>query len=164
MVEAFVIATVSLRGGGRVGLCRLPGRGGDLANDVVEIRKWQASLVVSLTEIEEMEKLGAKDLATLLVQQKIDWRHFPIVDYGVPTEKVDAEWRVLSQELHQALSAGENILLHCHGGLGRSGMIALRLMIECGEAPEAALARLRSVRPGAVETEAQLAWSSASAV
>jgi hypothetical protein len=40
-------------------------------------------------------------------------------------------------------------------------MIALRILVERGEGGEAALARLRSVRPGAVETPEQLAWASA---
>ena len=36
-------------------------------------------------------------------------------------------------------------------------------MIECGEAPEPALKRLRAVRPCAVETEAQMLWAVAPA-
>jgi hypothetical protein len=35
--------------------------------------------------------------------------------------------------------------------------------VEAGETPGAALARLRAVRPCAVETEAQLAWAKAGA-
>jgi hypothetical protein len=38
-------------------------------------------------------------------------------------------------------------------------MVVLRLLIECGVAPEAALNRLRMSRPCAVETEAQMAWA-----
>ena len=37
------------------------------------------------------------------------------------------------------------IVVHCRGGLGRTGMIAARLAIESGEAPEAALRRVREV-------------------
>jgi len=51
--------------------------------------------------------------------------------------------------------------VHCRGGCGRSGMIALRLMIEIGEAADDALARLRAVRPCAVETPQQLRWATA---
>jgi hypothetical protein len=40
-------------------------------------------------------------------------------------------------------------------------MAVLRLMVECGEDPAQALARLRSVRPCAVETDAQLDWACA---
>jgi hypothetical protein len=38
-------------------------------------------------------------------------------------------------------------------------MAVLRLMIEAGEEPQSALARLRKVRPCAVETEAQMQWA-----
>ena len=41
------------------------------------------------------------------------------------------------------------------GGLGRSGMIAARLLVELGEEPRAAIQRVRQVRPGAIETAAQ---------
>ena len=38
-------------------------------------------------------------------------------------------------------------------------MIALRLLVERGADGHDALANLRSVRPGAVETDDQLAWA-----
>ena len=60
-----------------------------------------------------------------------------------------------------ALRGGGRVLVHCRGGCGRSGMVALRLMIEAGEAPDEALSRLRSVRPCAVETKAQMGWAMA---
>jgi protein-tyrosine phosphatase len=155
----FSIATVSLANSGSIGLCRLPGRTNALETDVGEIQKWQASHVVSLNEASEMQKHGAKDLSQLLRARQIGWWHFPIVDYGVPEIAVEAEWPKLSSDIKQALSARQNVLLHCYGGIGRSGMVALRLMIELGEEPEAALMRLRDVRPGAVETEAQMKWA-----
>ncbi len=43
-------------------------------------------------------------------------------------------------------------------------MAVLRLMVEAGEDPDAALARLRAVRPCAVETGAQLTWATAAEV
>lgn len=63
-------------------------------------------------------------------------------------------------ELAARLARGERIALHCLGGCGRSGMIALRLMVLSGEAAGRALERLRAARPCAVETEAQRVWAS----
>ena len=40
-------------------------------------------------------------------------------------------------------------------------MVVLRLMVDSGEAAEAALDRLRAARPCAVETDAQMAWAKA---
>jgi protein-tyrosine phosphatase len=46
------------------------------------------------------------------------------------------------------------------GGCGRSGSVALRLMVETGEAAADAFIRLRAARPCAVETDAQYRWAS----
>jgi Cyclin-dependent kinase inhibitor 3 (CDKN3) len=158
MIEPFTIATLAMPAGGRIGLCRLPGRNDDLAADVSAIRDWKPEIVVSMTEDAERAEFGAEDLPTLLASSGIAWRHFPVVDFGVPDAKILPQWAMLSAELHAKLDAGDGVLLHCRGGLGRSGMIALRLLVERGEGAEAALARLRAVRPGAVETEAQGGW------
>ena len=159
MAEPFRIGTVELgASAGRIGICRLPGAGGGLEPDLGAIGKWQPAIVVSMTEAAEMAMLGAGDLPERLEGIGAIWRHFPVVDFGTPAP--DASWAALSAELHKSLESGQNVLLHCRGGLGRSGMVALRLMVERGEAVEQALTRLRAARPGAVETKAQLAWAS----
>ena len=139
-------------GGGVLALCPMPGRGGDFAGDLARVRGWRPDLVVSMTEASEM----AADLPGALAAAGIGWRHFPVVDYGVPEAGFDR----LASEIAGVLSGGGRVLLHCMGGCGRSGMVAVAVMVRCGEAPDAALLRLRAVRPCAVETEAQLAWAS----
>ncbi len=97
-------------------------------------------LVISLTETADFSAHAG-------------WRHFPIVDFDIPT----GDWQVISGEVHQVLARGGNVLFHCKAGCGRSGMSVLRIMTELGE-PDA-LARLRAVRPCAVETDAQMVWA-----
>ena len=85
--------------------------------------------------------------------------HLPIRDYsGQSGENVEL-WKNYSVQLHESLDAGGGVIAHCRGGIGRSGMIALRLMAERGEDPDQALERLRAVRPGAVETDEQRFWA-----
>ncbi len=158
MIEPFTIATVAADPG-RIGICRLPGRSGALAEDLSAIENWRPALVVSLTPIDEMEALGAGDLKRGLSELGLGWRHFPIEDFGVPAAAEEGLWRALADELHAALDAGEGVLLHCRGGLGRSGMVAARLLAERGAAGAEAVARVRANRPGAVETDAQELWA-----
>lgn len=47
------------------------------------------------------------------------------------------------------------MLVHCRGGLGRAGTIAARLLVELGMQPTEAIAGVRAVRPGAIETSDQ---------
>lgn len=156
----FPIATVYLESGGRIGVCPLPGSQGDLAADLADIRLWKPAIVLSMTETPEMEACGSGNLGSLLADAGIDWKHLPIRDFGGPVGASAAAWPDLSVLLHGHLDRGARVLIHCRGGQGRSGMIALRLLVERGEEPEAALRRLRHTRPGAVETEEQLAWAS----
>ncbi|MGL4241567.1 MAG: hypothetical protein ACRCTI_10695, partial [Beijerinckiaceae bacterium] len=152
MIEPFRIASVSLSAGGAIGLCRMPGRSGDLAGDIAAIRAWGPAIVVSLTETLELARHGADAMPGLLGSAGIVHRHVPLVDYGAP-DTGDAAWRSLAAEMHATLDAGGRVLVHCMGGCGRSGMIALRIMVERGEPADVALGRLRSARPCAVETE-----------
>ncbi|MFZ3580616.1 protein-tyrosine phosphatase family protein [Loktanella sp. DJP18] len=153
----FAIAEVAV-GRGVIGLCPMPGGTGDYAADFRSLLRWGASLVVSLMEPSEMSALGVT-LGTDLRHAPPDWVNMPIPDYGIPDADTTERWVSLESRIAAQLAAGKRVLFHCKGGCGRSGMIVLRLMVLHGEAPAAALARLRAVRPCAVETQAQLIWA-----
>jgi protein-tyrosine phosphatase len=150
--------------GGNLAISALPGAGGSYASDLALIHDWRPALVLSLTESKEMQAVGAEDLGPALGAMGCRWVHLPIPDFDVPSEQVLASWSTVSETARKALAGGGRVLVHCRGGCGRSGMIALRLMIEAGEPPETALARLRAVRPCAVETDAQLVWATKGAL
>ncbi|PWE30976.1 protein phosphatase [Pararhodobacter marinus] len=148
----FSISSLALRGG-TLALCPLPVTPVERA----AVAAFAPDLVVSMTRLDEMTALEAGDLPDWLRGQGIGWRHFPVADYDVPPD--DADWTGLAQAVFAVLDRAGTVIVHCRGGLGRSGMLALRLMIDSGEEPDAALTRLRAARPGAVETDAQVAWA-----
>jgi len=57
--------------------------------------------------------------------------------------------------LRRLLRRGGKVVIHCRVGLGRSGMIAARLMVELGMTPSEAISRVRKARPGAIQTSEQ---------
>lgn len=144
---------------GILALCPLPGAGGDYEADMAHIREWQPGLVISMTTTEEHETLGARTLGADLQGMGCRWIHLPVPDFSPPPPDILARWPEVSHLARKALVGGGRVLVHCRGGCGRSGMVVLRLMTECGEKPELALARLRQVRPCAIETDAQMAWA-----
>lgn len=154
---AFGIETLTLPGGARLGICPLPGRGGAALEDLAAIRAWRPDIVLSMTEAEEMARHNMADLGGLLSREGIAHASFPIRDFGTPTGMEN--WSALAVRLHAILDSGGAVLAHCYGGQGRSGMVLMRLMVERGQDPDAALAAIRTVRPGAVETDAQQAWA-----
>lgn len=154
----FAIYEVAV-GGGVIALSLMPGGDGDLGRDIRSVIAWRPDLVVTLVEQAELDAKGAADLGASLAQVGVGWRHLPIVDFGVPPVEDGPEWADLIGNAVVRLSDGDRILVHCRGGCGRSGMAVLRVMIAAGEDADAALQRLRTVRPCAIETDAQMQWA-----
>ncbi|MDJ0821091.1 MAG: dual specificity protein phosphatase family protein [Paracoccaceae bacterium] len=146
-------------GGGILALSPLPGAGGDYAADMDHIASWAPAFVVSLVTDVELVAAGARNLGADIQDKGTRWLQLPIGDFGVPDAAFETAWKDVSARLRQALQGGGRVLVHCRGGCGRSGMVALRLMIEAGDAPDEALPRLRAVRPCAIETDAQMRWA-----
>ncbi|WP_372570629.1 protein-tyrosine phosphatase family protein [Ruegeria jejuensis] len=148
-------------GGGTLALSPLPGRSGDYESDLAQIAEWKPGLVISMTTELEMFETGALQFGADIQSRASRWAHLPVRDFTAPPFAIQQAWPDVSADARHALSGGGRVLVHCRGGCGRSGMVALRLMIECGEAPEAALTRLRALRPCAVETDEQMQWAMA---
>jgi atypical dual specificity phosphatase len=80
--------------------------------------------------------------------------HVPMTDFAAPPR---AQLAAALGVIHTAVSAGERVAVHCGGGLGRSGTVAACYLVELGHDWRTAIARVRAVRPGAIETAAQVA-------
>jgi protein-tyrosine phosphatase len=146
---------------GTLGLCPMPGRTGDYPGDLTDLLTWRPTLVLTLTSKFELATKGAATLPGDLAAQNVAWRHLPIPDFGTPKPASAALWPATSTQARTVLANGGRVLVHCMGGCGRSGMVALRLLTDACEDPDTALTRLRAARPCAIETKAQHRWASA---
>lgn len=146
-------------GAGRLAISPMPGRSGRYDADFRALLAWGPDLVLTMTSQTELTHHGAAALPEDLHLYQIAWRHLPITDFGTPDHQTLDLWPEASALAHHTLHQGGQVLIHCFGGCGRSGMAALRLLVEQGEAPDQALSRLRKARPCAVETEAQYLWA-----
>lgn len=154
----FVIYPLDL-GAGQIALSPIPGRFGTYEANLSTLLHWGPDMVLTMTTQAELDRVGASGFGADLMALDIAWFHLPIVDFGEPDVDVSAAWSDVSNQAKDVLAKGGKILIHCYGGCGRSGMAALRLMVEAGETPKAALNRLRKIRPCAVETDAQFSWA-----
>lgn len=127
----------------------------DLDLDLTVIRDWGARAVVTLLEPFEFELLTVTELPEKVRQYGIRWFHLPIVDVRIPDALFEEHWESAGEELRQILREGGRIVLHCRGGLGRTGLVAARLLVEFGMEPQDAIRRVRAARPGAIQTREQ---------
>ncbi|MDD2893861.1 MAG: cyclin-dependent kinase inhibitor 3 family protein [Halothiobacillaceae bacterium] len=152
---------------GRIGITFCPGKHDrfahtgawerDLGIDLDTIAAWGAKLVLTLVEPAELVSLKVPQLGHEIHSRGMHWCHLPIADFSVPTKKFEAEWLTQGEAIRARLRNGEDVLVHCKGGLGRAGMMAARLLVELGMEPEASIHAVRHARKGAIETSAQLA-------
>ena len=138
------IDEVAAPGGGRIGMTFCPGkrqRGAatgdwerDLAADLARIAEWGAAAVATLMEQHELERYGVAGIGEAVEALGMEWHHLPIPDVGVPDGLFEARWFYAGHRLRAHLLAGRRVLLHCRGGLGRTGMIGARLLVESSDA------------------------------
>lgn len=151
---------------GRIGITFCPGKhdsmastgvwARDLATDLDAIAAWGAKLVLTLVEPAELHALKVSSLGEEVERRGIAWLHLPIADFSVPDARFEDAWQTQGRAIRGMLRSGADVLVHCKGGLGRAGMIAARLLVELGMPAAEAIRAVRGVRPGAIETPAQL--------
>jgi hypothetical protein len=129
----------------------------DLKVDLEAIRAWGAEAWVNLLARDEMARMGVGDMKEVVENSGagIRYFHLPIEDTSVPDPKFEEQWEDAGREVRDILVNGGKVLIHCKGGLGRSGTIAARLLVELGVEPDAAIRRVRQARPGAIENALQ---------
>ena len=163
------VDAVGAPGGGLIGMTFCPGKvqahgqtgawDRDLALDLDAIQAWGAAAVVTLVEGWELDRHRVPMLGVEVQARGMEWHHLPIVDADVPRAPFDAGWSAAGPVLRAHLQAGRRIVLHCLGGLGRTGTVAALLLAELGEDPATAVSAVRLARPGALETLAQTRYA-----
>lgn len=153
--------------GGEIGMTICPGIGDPyslsgsgawdrrLHADLDTIRGQEATTLVTFLENHEFCLLRVENLEAEARKRGMDWVHLPIRGGDAPGKDFERRWTEAGEALHSELSRGALIVLHCRGGLGRTGTVAARLLMERGVAAEEAIQQVREARPGAIETAEQ---------
>jgi len=159
------IDEISIAGRGVIGMTLCPGKQGpstysgpwhrDLGTDVNVLRNWHCRALLTLMEPDELVYFHVTNISRVVAEAGLEWHHIPIRDGAAPDERFDVLWPRIGSRLVSGIRAGEKIVIHCRGGLGRTGTLACVTLIELGHPPEQALELVRNARPGSVETAAQ---------
>ncbi len=125
---------------GSVIACRYPRQ----PRDLERVAQFGVVLLVNLHERPHapmsLAQLGLREL------------HLPVSDFTPPSLQ---QLRIGVEAIAEAVGEGECVAVHCGAGLGRTGTLLACYLVSLGEAPDAAIDRIRSLRPGAIETHRQ---------
>ncbi|HEX8551525.1 MAG TPA: cyclin-dependent kinase inhibitor 3 family protein [Abditibacteriaceae bacterium] len=127
----------------------------DLELDLTRLREeWKADVLVPLIEEFEFENLKIGKLRERAAELGMAVVWFPIRDISVPT-CMDS-FGVLIESLTEHLRAGRTVVVHCMGGLGRTGLVAAACLVALAElSPREAIAAVRRARLGTIQTREQ---------
>jgi protein-tyrosine phosphatase len=116
----------------------------DLDADLAQLRELGATALVCLLEDHELDLYGISELVPKAETLGLRVLRLPIRDGGVPRsfEEVDN----LLDEMQALESSGGRLVIHCRGGLGRTGTIAGCYLVRHGQTWSDALAMLHRVR------------------
>ena len=123
--------------------------------DLAAIKTWGADAVVTLMESKELDLYDVRDLPGKVQDLGMTWIHLPIQDEHAPTKQFDLAWHTEGKALVDRLISGQRILLHCKGGLGRTGTVAAKLLIEFGYSADEAIAIARNARSDTIDSGQQ---------
>jgi hypothetical protein len=155
---------VAVTAPGRLGMTFAPGKrqenaltgcwARDLDMDLDRLSTiYGAELVVSVMEAKELAALGIQSLSSALGARGIAWLHVPVVDGRAPQD--DLAWMQALRLVRSRLLDGRTVVVHCMGGLGRTGTFVAAVLIAFGDSPASAIDQVRAARPGSIETRAQ---------
>ena len=147
---------------GRLLLHSMPGRFEAIERVWHHLKSEAVGAIVCLTEEYEI-RLKSSKYAEALESGTVPCSVMPfeIREGGVPEDR-DAFW-ALANDIANRLRSGEALLIHCAGGVGRTAMLAVSVLLALGEPmneAESAVSRAGSI----VETMPQiemLSWCAA---
>jgi protein-tyrosine phosphatase len=120
---------------------------------LTKFQKNDIAVIVLLAGDQECQDRIGFDLRTIYQTHGFEVIHFPIPDFGIP-DREDLVKAV--DEAIEKLEQGENVLVHCHAGIGRTGMFVASLAKKVLKiSGENAIKWVRQYIPGAVEIEDQ---------
>jgi protein-tyrosine phosphatase len=114
----------------KIGLTILPGRkdrGRSLSDDIADIKREGITHVISLITEQEYGEYGVSTLKAEYKKNAIEGHYLPILDQRVPTTSALLE--TLKWMDNTLTKKSGNLLIHCVGGLGRSGTLAAAYLI-----------------------------------
>lgn len=99
--------------------------------------------------------MGVLDDADAVNRHGIALFHLPIRDMSPPGQAFLDAWASRAAELDRFARGSRAFVVHCAAGFGRTGLLCAERLVCTGWSAADASQKLRTVKPGGVETRAQ---------
>ena len=148
---------------GRLGMTFAPGKKDDgvyarwdrdLDADLARLRDvYRLDVLVCLLEDHELPMLEIPELVARAEARGLEVLRHRIPDGSIPAD--EGAFMALASDVLARLADGRNVVVHCRGGLGRTGVLAATCLVAMGLHQEQAIGAVRAARERTIETERQ---------
>jgi protein-tyrosine phosphatase len=133
-------------------------RGDDwLGDDIAALQRQGIDVLVSLLGVDEARELGLAAESTACKAVALEFLEVPVPDFGTPDDSL--RFIQTSNYLVGLLHSGKSVGVHCRQGIGRSGLLAVSILLGTGVPLKAAVDVVSRARGVPVpEAPAQVEW------
>ena len=155
MMHPFDILT--LTNGTKLIFTPCPGtKGVSVTDSLNALKAAGAQMVVTMMTQHELVEHQADAIPALCEKLGMAWYHLPIEDGCAPEEPFAQAFALHKTALLNAVNAGVTMVIHCHGGSGRTGLMAAILMLESGYDAADIKAQIQRIRPKSLTSVVQV--------
>ena len=115
------------------------------ADELVWLRSKGIEIILTLTE-SPLPRSWVNDAGLMAV-------HVPVQDLAAPSA---SQFELCVSTIRRARDQQFGVAVHCAAGIGRTGTVLAAWFVSEGFEPQAAIDRVREIRPGSVETPEQV--------
>lgn len=112
--------------------------------DIAMLEEWDIQTVISLEDRVDPNAFEFSSITHYI---------FSVPDFHPPSQKTI---KSCVKIMHESISNGKPVMVHCLAGYGRSGTILAAFLVSCGFSAQEAITHVRRARPGAVEVIPQV--------
>ena len=148
---------LTLDNGSRLIFTPCPGTKGTSVAEAIQVLKDAgAQAMVTMMTADELAERQAQSIPDWCDTLSISWFHLPVSDSCAPELPFEQAFAMQQNALITLLNNKTTIVIHCHGGSGRTGMMAAILMLAIGYKPGQVKSEIQRIRPNSLKSQVQV--------